>query len=93
MSAGTDVDMNEYREGFFEGGGKGVGERSFGCWKEAQALLKACSSVPPNRFYTRPELLDCPTFKEKVLIADCIFSMKISAYRKWLNLEKIKHLR
>ena len=75
--------MNEYREGFFAGWerGKGVGEVVL--WLlEAQALLKACSSVPPNRFYTSPELLDCPTFKEKVLITDCIFSMKISAYRK-----------
>lgn len=83
MSTGTDVDMNEYREGFFAGWerGKGVGEVVL--WLlEAQALLKACSSVPPNRFYTSPELLDCPTFKEKVLITGCIFSMKISAYRK-----------
>ena len=49
-----------------------------------------CSSVPPNRFYASPELPDCPTFKENVLIPDCIFSMKISAFRERLNLKKIK---
>ena len=56
---------------------------------EAQALLKdPALQLHLNRFYTSPELPDCPTYKEKV--AACIFLWKPQLLKKWFNLKK-KH--